>query len=86
MIGNNYSILHNVTLGGTGKVCGDRHPKIGDGVLISAGTYVLGNVRIEDEAKIGVGSVALKEVPERTTAVGNGCSMTYVNINSVEFN
>ncbi|KAI8008237.1 hypothetical protein LOK49_LG07G03492 [Camellia lanceoleosa] len=71
VIGNNVSILHNVTLGGTGKACGDRHPKIGDGVLIGAGTCVLGNVRIGDGAKIGAGSVVLKEVPPRTTAVGN---------------
>ncbi|XP_051136096.1 serine acetyltransferase 1, chloroplastic-like [Andrographis paniculata] len=71
VIGDNVSILHNVTLGGTGKVSGDRHPKIGDGVLIGAGTCVLGNVRIEDGAKIGAGSVVLKQVPARTTAVGN---------------
>lgn len=71
VIGNNVSILHNVTLGGTGKACGDRHPKIGDGVLIGAGTCVLGNVRIGDGAKIGAGSVVLKEVPLRVTAVGN---------------
>uniref|UniRef100_A0A6N2NBF1 serine O-acetyltransferase n=1 Tax=Salix viminalis TaxID=40686 RepID=A0A6N2NBF1_SALVM len=71
VIGNNVSILHNVTLGGTGKACGDRHPKIGDGVLIGAGTCILGNIRIGDGAKIGAGSVVLKEVPPRTTAVGN---------------
>ncbi|KAH6775805.1 serine acetyltransferase 2 [Perilla frutescens var. hirtella] len=71
VIGDNVSILHNVTLGGTGKVSGDRHPKIGDGVLIGAGTCVLGNVRIEEGAKIGAGSVVLKRVPARTTAVGN---------------
>ncbi|XP_042040136.1 serine acetyltransferase 1, chloroplastic-like [Salvia splendens] len=71
VIGDDVSILHNVTLGGTGKACGDRHPKIGDGVLIGAGTCVLGNVRIEDGAKIGAGSVVLKRVPARTTAVGN---------------
>ncbi|XP_057785650.1 serine acetyltransferase 1, chloroplastic-like [Salvia miltiorrhiza] len=71
VIGDNVSILHNVTLGGTGKVSGDRHPKIGDGVLIGAGTCVLGNVRIEEGAKIGAGSVVLKQVPARTTAVGN---------------
>ncbi|KAL7591709.1 hypothetical protein Lser_V15G35615 [Lactuca serriola] len=71
VIGNNVSILHNVTLGGTGKISGDRHPKIGDGVLIGAGTCVLGNVRIGDGAKIGAGSVVLRDVPARTTAVGN---------------
>ncbi|KVI10406.1 Bacterial transferase hexapeptide repeat-containing protein [Cynara cardunculus var. scolymus] len=71
VIGNNVSILHNVTLGGTGKVSGDRHPKIGDGVLIGAGTCVLGNVRIGEGAKIGAGSVVLRDVPARTTAVGN---------------
>ncbi|KAL5803890.1 hypothetical protein ACOSQ3_030690 [Xanthoceras sorbifolium] len=71
VIGNNVSILHNVTLGGTGKACGDRHPKIGDGVLIGAGTCILGNIKIGDGAKIGAGSVVLKDVPPRTTAVGN---------------
>ncbi|XVF33885.1 hypothetical protein REPUB_Repub18cG0009900 [Reevesia pubescens] len=71
VIGNNVSILHNVTLGGTGKLSGDRHPKIGDGVLIGAGTCILGNIKIGDGAKIGAGSVVLKEVPPRTTAVGN---------------
>ncbi|RYR28004.1 hypothetical protein Ahy_B01g052091 [Arachis hypogaea] len=71
VIGNNVSILHNVTLGGTGKASGDRHPKIGDGVLIGAGTCILGNIKIGDGAKIGAGSVVLKDVPPRTTAVGN---------------
>lgn len=71
VIGNNVSILHNVTLGGTGKSSGDRHPKIGDGVLIGAGTCVLGNIVIGEGAKIGAGSVVLKDVPARTTAVGN---------------
>ncbi|KAF3786197.1 hypothetical protein EJ110_NYTH25949 [Nymphaea thermarum] len=71
IIGDNVSILHNVTLGGTGEVVGDRHPKIGDGVLVGAGTHVLGNVRVGAGAKIGAGSVVLKEVPESTTAVGN---------------
>ncbi|PKI50497.1 hypothetical protein CRG98_029102 [Punica granatum] len=71
VIGNDVSILHNVTLGGTGKASGDRHPKIGDGVLIGAGTCILGNIRIGEGAKIGAGSVVLKDVPPRTTAVGN---------------
>ena len=56
MIGNNVSILHNVTLGGTGKVSGDRHPRIGDGVLIGAGACILGNI------KIGAGSMFFSDV------------------------
>lgn len=71
VVGNDVSILHNVTLGGTGKTSGDRHPKIGDGVLIGAGTCILGNIRIGDGAKIGAGSVVLKDVPPTMTAVGN---------------
>ncbi|CAI0628384.1 unnamed protein product [Linum tenue] len=71
VIGNNVSILHHVTLGGTGKACGDRHPKIGDGVLIGAGATILGNVNIGEGAKVGAGSVVLIDVPPRTTAVGN---------------
>ncbi|XXG64291.1 hypothetical protein AAC387_Pa05g2283 [Persea americana] len=71
VIGNNVSILHHVTLGGTGKMGGDRHPKIGDGVLIGAGATILGNVKIGEGAKIGAGSVVLIDVPPRTTAVGN---------------
>lgn len=71
VIGENVSILHHVTLGGTGAVGGDRHPKVGDGVLIGAGAIVLGNIKIGDGAKIGAGSVVLTNVPPRTTAVGN---------------
>ncbi|KAG1346669.1 Serine acetyltransferase 5 [Cocos nucifera] len=71
VVGNNVSILHHVTLGGTGKAVGDRHPKIGDGVLIGAGATILGNVLIGEGAKIGAGSVVLIDVPPRTTAVGN---------------
>ncbi|KAL2251114.1 serine acetyltransferase 5-like [Sesamum indicum] len=71
VIGNNVSILHHVTLGGTGKFGGDRHPKIGDGVLIGAGATILGNIKIGEGAKIGAGSVVLIDVPPRTTAVGN---------------
>ncbi|KAL7093737.1 hypothetical protein ACP275_11G058500 [Erythranthe tilingii] len=70
VIGNNVSILHHVTLGGTGKSGGDRHPKIGDGVLIGAGATILGNVVIGEGAKIGSGAVVLMDVPPRTTAVG----------------
>ncbi|XP_058742844.1 serine acetyltransferase 3, mitochondrial-like isoform X2 [Vicia villosa] len=71
VIGNDVSILHSVTLGGTGKAHGDRHPKIGDGVLIGAGTCILGNIKVGEGAKIGAGSVVIKDVPPRTTVVGN---------------
>jgi len=70
-IGNNVSILHHVTLGGTGKQGGDRHPKIGNGVLIGAGATILGNIKIGEGAKIGAGAVVMIDVPPRTTAVGN---------------
>ncbi|CAM6105673.1 unnamed protein product [Calypogeia fissa] len=71
VIGNNVSILHHVTLGGTGKTAGDRHPKIGDGVLIGAGATLLGPIIVGEGAKIGAGSVVLTDIPPHTTAVGN---------------
>ncbi|GJP85710.1 hypothetical protein CLOP_g15816 [Closterium sp. NIES-67] len=69
-IGNNVSILHHVTLGGTGKSSGDRHPKVGDGVLIGAGATLLGPIKIGEGAKVGAGSVVLLDVPPRATVVG----------------
>jgi serine O-acetyltransferase len=69
-IGDNVSMLQNVTLGGTGKSDQDRHPKIGNGVLIGAGAKVLGNIRVGDCSRIGAGSVVLKEVPPRVTVAG----------------
>lgn len=70
VIGDDVSILQNVTLGGTGKSDEDRHPKIGNGVLIGAGAKVLGNIKVGDCSRIGAGSVVLKEVPPRTTVAG----------------
>ena len=70
VVGNNVSILQSVTLGGTGKDEGDRHPKIGDGVLISAGAKILGNIRVGEGAKVGAGSVVLEDVPPHTTVAG----------------
>jgi serine O-acetyltransferase len=70
VVGDNVSMLQNVTLGGTGKSDQDRHPKIGNGVLIGAGATVLGNIRVGDCSRIGAGSVVLKEVPPRTTVAG----------------
>ncbi|KAL5570779.1 hypothetical protein UlMin_020376 [Ulmus minor] len=71
VIGNNISILHIVTLGGTREISGDRRPKMGDGDLIFAGTCILGNIKIGEGAKISAGSIVLKEVPPRTTATRN---------------
>lgn len=70
VIGNNVSIMQSVTLGGTGKEHGDRHPKVGNGVLISAGAKILGNIKIGDGAKIGAGSVVLQDVAPHTTVAG----------------
>jgi serine O-acetyltransferase len=70
VIGNNVSMLHGVTLGGSGCGKGDRHPKIGNGVLISAGAKVLGNIRVGEGAKIAAGSLVLDDVPAHTTAAG----------------
>ena len=69
-IGDNVSILHNVTLGGTGKEEGDRHPKIGCGVLLGAGAKILGNVKIGDCSRIAAGSLVLKDVPPNVTVAG----------------
>ncbi|PPI88033.1 serine O-acetyltransferase [Candidatus Pantoea edessiphila] len=70
VVENDVSILQSVTLGGTGKIKGDRHPKIRKGVMIGAGAKVLGNIEIGKCAKIGAGSVVLKNVPPNTTAAG----------------
>lgn len=70
VVEDNVSIMQAVTLGGTGKEHGDRHPKVRKGVLISAGAKVLGNIEIGECAKIGAGSVVLKDVLPRTTVAG----------------
>ena len=69
-VGDDVSMLHGVTLGGTGAERGDRHPKIGRGVLLGAGAKVLGNIQVGDYAKIASGSVVLKPVPAHCTAAG----------------
>ncbi|HUU67051.1 MAG TPA: serine O-acetyltransferase [Methyloceanibacter sp.] len=69
VVGNNCSLLHGVTLGGSGNEQGDRHPKIGCGVMIGAGAKILGNISVGDCARIAAGSVVLKDVaPKRTVA------------------
>lgn len=70
VVGDNVSMLHSVTLGGTGKEEEDRHPKIGDGVLIGAGAKVLGNIRVGNCSRVAAGSVVLAEVPPCKTVAG----------------
>ncbi len=82
-IGDNCTIYHGVTLGGTGKDTGKRHPTLGDNVLIGAGTKVLGPVYIGDNARIGAGSVVLKNLPANCTAVGVPAEVVRINNKAV---
>lgn len=70
IIGDNVTLYQGVTLGGTGKEQGKRHPTVGNNVMISAGAKVLGSFKIGDNSKIGAGSVVLEEVPPNSTVVG----------------
>ena len=70
IIGDNCTLYQNVTLGGTGKEHGKRHPTLGNNVLVGAGAKVLGPFKIADNSKIAANAVVLKEVPENSTAVG----------------
>jgi serine O-acetyltransferase len=70
VVGNNVSIMQSVTLGGTGKETRDRHPKIGDGVLIGAGSKILGNINIGECAQVCAGSVVLNDVPAHSAVAG----------------
>ncbi len=91
VVGDNVSLLHSVTLGGTGKESGDRHPKIGDGVLIGAGAKVLGNIQVGCCSRIAAGSVVLEDVPTRKTVAGvpakvigeAGCSQPSVSMDQL---
>ncbi len=69
-VGDMSSLLHGVTLGGSGKEGGDRHPKVGRNVMIGAGAKILGNIKIGHCARVAAGSVVLKEVPPNTTVAG----------------
>ncbi|MCE8506928.1 serine O-acetyltransferase [Ruegeria pomeroyi] len=88
VVGDNVSMLHSVTLGGTGKEEEDRHPKIGDGVLIGAGAKVLGNIKVGHCSRIAAGSVVLSEVPPCKTVAGipakivgeAGCDQPSINM------
>ena len=89
VVGDNVSMLHSVTLGGTGKEEEDRHPKIGDGVLIGAGAKVLGNIKVGNCSRIAAGSVVLEEVPPCKTVAGvpskivgeAGCDQPSISMN-----
>ena len=89
VVGDNVSMLHSVTLGGTGKEEEDRHPKIGDGVLIGAGAKVLGNIKVGKCSRIAAGSVVLEDVPECKTVAGiparivgeAGCDQPAISMN-----
>ncbi len=70
-IGDNVTIYQGVTLGGTGKETGKRHPNIGNGVTIGAGAKILGPITIGDNSKVGAGAIVLKDVPPNCTVVGN---------------
>ncbi|MBL3704726.1 serine O-acetyltransferase [Sulfitobacter sp. BDSS02] len=89
VVGDNVSMLHSVTLGGTGKEEEDRHPKIDDGVLIGAGAKVLGNIRVGHCSRVAAGSVVLADVPACKTVAGvpakivgdAGCDQPATNMN-----
>ncbi|OCX67036.1 serine O-acetyltransferase [Thioclava sp. SK-1] len=91
VVGDNVSMLHSVTLGGTGKEEEDRHPKIGNGVLIGAGAKVLGNIRVGDNSRVAAGSVVLNEVPPCKTVAGvpakivgdAGCAQPSVSMDQI---
>lgn len=70
VIGDNCTLYQGVTLGGTGKESGKRHPTLGNNVMVSAGAKILGSFKIGDNSKIGAGSVVLEEVPPNSTVVG----------------
>ena len=70
VVGNNVTLYQGVTLGGTGKEHGKRHPTIGDNVMISAGAKIIGSFKIGENSKIGAGSVVIEEVPPNCTVVG----------------
>ncbi|MCX7560067.1 serine O-acetyltransferase [Sulfitobacter sp. F26204] len=89
VVGDNVSMLHSVTLGGTGKEEEDRHPKIGDGVLIGAGAKVLGNIKVGHCSRVAAGSVVLEDVPPCKTVAGiparivgeAGCEQPSISMN-----
>ena len=91
VVGDNVSMLHSVTLGGTGKEDEDRHPKIGDGVMIGAGAKVLGNIKVGNCCRIAAGSVVLQGIPPKKTVAGvpakivgeAGCSTPSIKMDQI---
>ena len=75
VVGHNCSILHHVTLGGSGKKGVDRHPKVGDGVLIGAGATLLGPVKVGDGCQVGAGTLVISDLPAHCVAVGGMCTV-----------
>lgn len=84
VIGDDCTLYQGVTLGGTGKECGKRHPTLGDHVMVGAGAKVLGPFKVGDHAKIAAGAVVLKEIPENSTAVGIPAKVVRRDGNAVE--
>ena len=82
-IGDNCTIYHGVTLGGTGKDTGKRHPTLGNNVQIGAAAKVLGPVFIGDNARVGAGSIVLHNLPANCTAVGNPAEVVRINSKTV---
>ena len=79
IIGDNVTMFHGVTLGGTGKEKGKRHPTIGNNVFIGSGAKLLGNINIGDNVKIGANAVVLKDVPSNATVVGIPAKIVKIN-------
>ena len=75
-IGDNVLIYHGVTLGGTGKTAGKRHPTVGSGAIIGAGSIILGDIKIGAGAKVGAGAIVTKDVPDGCTSVGEPARIT----------
>ena len=84
IVGNDVTLYQGVTLGGTGKDCGKRHPTIGNNVMIASGAKILGPFKIGDHSKVGAGSIVLKEVPPHCTIVGVPGKIVKQNYKNVE--
>ena len=85
IIGDNCTLYQNVTLGGTGKEHGKRHPTLGDNVLVGSGAKVLGPFRVGDNARIAAGAVVLTEVPDNATAVGVPARIVKINGQKLDY-